>query len=103
MTSRGSGNLLGAEQSGFIADVGFETYQRILDEAMQEIREAEELRDIIPGTTDRATVEKKQRWKKATLTIARSTPIMEIMFPDYYVSNISERIRLYKELNNIES
>ncbi len=97
---RGSGNLLGAEQSGFIADVGFETYQRILDEAMHEIRE-EEMKGVIPGTTDRPTMGKKQ--SENYLDDCQIDTDMEIMFPDSYVSNISERIRLYKELNNIES
>lgn len=97
---RGSGNLLGAEQSGFIADVGFETYQRILDEAMHEIRE-EEMKDSLPGTTVQPAEKKEQG--KSYISDCQIDTDMEIMFPDSYVSNISERIRLYKELNNIES
>ncbi len=97
---RGSGNLLGAEQSGFIADVGFETYQRILDEAMSEIK-AEELMQPV-----KETKEAHGKEEKASTGYVKDCQIetdLEIMFPDEYISNISERIRLYKELNNIES
>ncbi len=96
---RGSGNLLGSEQSGFIADVGFETYQRILNEALAELRESE-----IP---DRQAEEKETdpsvKEEKSTVYVSdfQIETDLEIMFPDEYVSNISERIRLYKELNEI--
>jgi transcription-repair coupling factor (superfamily II helicase) len=96
---RGSGNLLGSEQSGFIADVGFETYQRILNEAMAELRESEpadytaEQRE--PGNPA------KEEIAKAYVSDFQIDTDLEIMFPDEYVSNISERIRLYKELNEI--
>jgi transcription-repair coupling factor (superfamily II helicase) len=97
---RGSGNLLGGEQSGFIADVGFETYQRILNEAMLELREsdkslqvAEKVREEKPGAV-------KNKQYVADFQIDTD---LEIMFSDEYVSNISERIRLYKELNEIDS
>jgi transcription-repair coupling factor (superfamily II helicase) len=99
---RGSGNLLGGEQSGFIADVGFETYQRILNEAMIELREAE-FRE--PALVAREHVaEQKSQWpeKQYTSDFQIDTDL-EIMFPDEYISNISERIRLYKELNEIDS
>ena len=98
---RGSGNLLGGEQSGFIADVGFETYQRILAEAMLELKEsgfresafeAEEVHEPVRHETT----------KKYVSDFQIDTDL-EIMFPDEYVSNISERIRLYKELNEIEN
>jgi len=96
---RGSGNLLGSEQSGFIADVGFETYQRILNEAMAELRESEfadqQLEQKVPDLTSK--VEKS----KVYVTDFQIETDHEIMFPDEYVSNISERIRLYKELNEI--
>ncbi len=100
---RGSGNLLGAEQSGFIADVGFETYQRILNEAMEELRESglagqtEEQKHKEP---DQKAIEGKS---KAYVSDFQIETDLEIMFPDEYISNISERIRLYKELNEIES
>jgi len=100
---RGSGNLLGAEQSGFIADVGFETYQRILNEAMEELREsglAGQPDDQKHKEPDRKGVEGKL---KAYVSDFQIETDLEIMFPDEYISNISERIRLYKELNEIES
>ncbi len=98
---RGSGNLLGAEQSGFIADVGFETYQRILNEAMAELRESD---PVISVETEEELkgLEKKTAVKDYVSDFQIDTDL-EIMFPDEYVSNISERIRLYKELNDIGS
>ena len=97
---RGSGNLLGGEQSGFIADIGFETYQRILNEALLELRESENL--ITESEKDELTVEKEFDNKNYVSDFQIDTDL-EIMFPDEYISNISERIRLYKELNEIES
>lgn len=96
---RGSGNLLGGEQSGFIAEIGYETYQKILDEAMNELRESvplykpagDEERDKHPGAN---------RPKEYVSDFQIDTDL-EIMFPDEYVSNIPERIRLYKELNDL--
>ncbi len=96
---RGSGNLLGGEQSGFIADVGFETYQRILNEAMMELRDAE-FRES-PNTQEIVTVKEKPGQEKQYISDFQIDTDLEIMFPDEYVSNISERIRLYKELNEI--
>jgi len=96
---RGSGNLLGGEQSGFIADVGFETYQRILNEAMAELRETE---IIEPGTTEPGTEKQAASEKlKQYVSDFQIDTDLEIMFPDEYISNISERIRLYRELNEI--
>jgi transcription-repair coupling factor (superfamily II helicase) len=98
---RGSGNLLGGEQSGFIADVGFETYQRILNEAMAELREAEFQE---PSTSEeKVTILKKPGVIKQFVSDFQIDTDLEIMFPDEYISNISERIRLYKELNEIDS
>jgi transcription-repair coupling factor (superfamily II helicase) len=97
---RGSGNLLGGEQSGFIADVGFETYQRILNEAMMELRESDKSLQIVETVHE----EKKDYDKnKLYITDVQIDTDLEIMFPDEYISNISERIRLYKELNEIEN
>ncbi|MBK8884086.1 MAG: transcription-repair coupling factor [Bacteroidales bacterium] len=98
---RGSGNLLGGEQSGFIADVGFETYQRILNEALSELKESEFQDQSTPG--DKNPVREKTRPAKAFVRDFQIDTDLEIMFPDEYISNISERIRLYKELNEIES
>jgi transcription-repair coupling factor (superfamily II helicase) len=101
---RGSGNLLGGEQSGFIADVGFETYQRILNEAMAELRETE------PGFSNPED-DHQEGSERSDIQLASKTWVtdfqidtdLEIMFPDEYVSNIPERIRLYKELNEIKN
>jgi transcription-repair coupling factor (superfamily II helicase) len=98
---RGSGNLLGGEQSGFIADVGFETYQRILNEAMAELRETGEW-ETAESKEESPAIE-KQADRKVFVSDFQMDTDMEIMFPDEYVSNISERIRLYKELNEIGS
>ena len=98
---RGSGNLLGGEQSGFIADVGFETYQRILNEALIELREAE-FRES-PSAEENVTLPIKQGLEKKYVSDFQIDTDLEIMFPDEYISNISERIRLYKELNEIDS
>jgi transcription-repair coupling factor (superfamily II helicase) len=98
---RGSGNLLGGEQSGFIADVGFETYQRILSEAMAELRESEHI-DISPEEKVKPKLP-DEKGKKIYVSDFQIDTDLEIMFPDEYVSNISERIRLYKELNEIDN
>jgi transcription-repair coupling factor (superfamily II helicase) len=98
---RGSGNLLGGEQSGFIADVGFETYQRILNEALIELREAEFREPSKEKETSSIQVTTGKD-KPYVLDFQIDTDL-EIMFPDEYISNISERIRLYKELNEIAS
>ncbi|HLN19994.1 MAG TPA: transcription-repair coupling factor [Bacteroidales bacterium] len=103
---RGSGNLLGGEQSGFIADVGFETYQKILNEAMAELRDSEftepdrQVPAKVPADSDKSAMPHK---KKPYVTDFQIDTDLEIMFPDEYVSNIPERIRLYKELNEIET
>jgi transcription-repair coupling factor (superfamily II helicase) len=98
---RGSGNLLGGEQSGFIAEVGFETYQRILQEAMFELRESGETEDEHLSEQKPEAVGEK-RLKPFVSDFLIDTDL-EIMFPDEYVSNIPERIRLYKELNEFNS
>jgi transcription-repair coupling factor (superfamily II helicase) len=98
---RGSGNLLGGEQSGFIADVGFETYQRILNEAMMELRDSEYREK--PEDEKSYQPQQKQLPGKLFVSDFQIDTDLEIMFPDEYISNISERIRLYKELNEIDS
>ena len=98
---RGSGNLLGGEQSGFIADVGFETYQRILNEALLELREAEYIEPSSAG--EKIVVPVKPERGRPFVSDFQIDTDLEIMFPDEYISNISERIRLYKELNEIDS
>jgi transcription-repair coupling factor (superfamily II helicase) len=98
---RGSGNLLGGEQSGFIADVGFETYQRILNEAMIELRDTEFRESSM--SEEKVQVHNKSEQQREYITDFQIDTDLEIMFPDEYISNISERIRLYKELNEINS
>ena len=98
---RGSGNLLGGEQSGFIADVGFETYQRILSEAMFELKESGFRETAFEAEAANEPV--KHEPAKDYVSDFQIDTDLEIMFPDEYVSNISERIRLYKELNEIEN
>ncbi|MCB8994996.1 MAG: transcription-repair coupling factor [Bacteroidales bacterium] len=90
---RGSGNLLGAEQSGFIADIGYETYQRILNEAILELRE-NEFKYLYPATEE----EKESRQYVSDCQIDTD---LELLFPDHYINNVSERIRLYRELDVI--
>ncbi|MFN2335784.1 MAG: transcription-repair coupling factor [Bacteroidales bacterium] len=96
---RGAGNLLGGEQSGFITDVGYETYQKILNEAIKELKE-EEFSDLFPVMVNKNATEEEERTKQFVPDVTVETDL-EIMFPDEYVSNIPERIRLYKELNDI--
>jgi transcription-repair coupling factor (superfamily II helicase) len=96
---RGAGNLLGGEQSGFIVDVGYETYQKILDEAVRELKE-EEFADLFSRPARQSETAKDDDTRQYVSDVTVETDL-EIMFPDEYVSNIPERIRLYKELNEI--
>lgn len=94
---RGAGNLLGAEQSGFISEVGFDTYHKILDEAIAELKETA-FKDLFSDDKVTADVQSK-------LPSVRDCHIetdLELMLPSNYVSNIEERIELYKELDNIK-
>lgn len=90
---RGAGNLLGAEQSGFVADVGFEAYCQILDEAVQELKETE-FKNLFE--TELAQ-KKSQIVKDCTLETD-----LELLIPITYVSNDNERLRLYTELDSIK-
>ncbi|MDX1940618.1 MAG: transcription-repair coupling factor, partial [Saprospiraceae bacterium] len=90
---RGAGNLLGAEQSGFIADIGYETYQKILEEAIQELKE-NEFKDVF-----KEELEKEQNFVR---DVQIDTDV-EMLIPDAYVSSISERLALYTELDGIET
>ncbi|MDX1651189.1 MAG: transcription-repair coupling factor [Brumimicrobium sp.] len=91
---RGAGNLLGGEQSGFIADIGFEMYQKILNEAIQELRESE-FKEVF----DNRTTDKFQQYVQDCILETD----MEIRIPDDYVNNVSERLALYQDLDNLES
>ncbi len=88
---RGAGNLLGGEQSGFIADIGFEMYHKILDEAIQELKE-NELKDLYPLDPEDVKVKECQ-----------IETDLEILIPSSYITNITERLRLYKELDSFET
>ena len=91
---RGAGNLLGAEQSGFIADIGFETYQKIMNEAVAELRA--EGRHV-PGLSDgeQEVVEQMRFIDDAHIDIE-----VEAALPDAYVSQQAERLKLYRELDS---
>ena len=91
---RGAGNLLGAEQSGFIADIGFETYQKIMNEAVAELR-AEGLK--VPGLSDgeQDVVEQMHFIDDAHIDIE-----VEAALPDAYVAQQAERLKLYRELDS---
>ena len=91
---RGAGNMLGSEQSGFIADLGYETYQRILNEAVEELREEEGLQDV-----QRDEVQGTKGW----CADAQLETDIPVCFPTDYIENISERITLYRELDSMRS
>jgi transcription-repair coupling factor (superfamily II helicase) len=91
---RGAGNLLGAEQSGFITDLGFEMYHKILDEAVQELKENEfaalfetDLKEKVKVLVQDCTIETD----------------LELLIPEEYVSNISERLGLYSKLDGLKN
>ena len=90
---RGAGNLLGSEQSGFIADLGYETYQRILNEAVEELREEEGCALTLPER------EEPQTWANDS----QLESDLPLGFPADYVENISERITLYRELDGLRN
>jgi transcription-repair coupling factor (superfamily II helicase) len=89
---RGAGNLLGAEQSGFIADIGFETYQRILNEAIIELRE-NEFKELF----EKENIDENKKY----ISDCQIDTDLEVLLPTDYINNISERINLYRELDNI--
>ncbi len=90
---RGAGDLLGGEQSGFINDLGFDMYHKILDDAIQELKE----------TQFRELFENDLKEKASVLvTDCNIETDLEILIPETYVSNISERLSLYTQLDNIE-
>ena len=94
---RGAGNLLGAEQSGFIADLGYETYQRILKEAVTELSTTE-FADTL--TADGSGTNAGDQTEYVTDTVIESD--LEVLLPATYVPQESERINLYRELDSIE-
>jgi len=90
---RGAGDLLGGEQSGFINEIGFETYQKILTEAIEELKENEfkELYEEVEGHKEKVYVKELQL-----------DTDFELLFPDGYINNITERLNLYTQLNEIQ-
>jgi transcription-repair coupling factor (superfamily II helicase) len=87
---RGAGNILGAEQSGFISDIGFEMYHKILDEAIHELKESE-FKDLYASEKPREFVRECQLESDLAL-----------LFTDDYITSITERLSLYKELDDIQ-
>ena len=99
---RGAGNMLGSEQSGFIADLGYETYQRILNEAVEELREEEGLgNDEMSATMslNDGMMGAQRLWCQD----AQLETDIPVCFPTEYIENISERITLYRELDSLHS
>ncbi|MCQ2297365.1 MAG: transcription-repair coupling factor [Bacteroidales bacterium] len=88
---RGAGNILGAEQSGFISDIGYDMYQKILDEAIEELKETD-FADLFY----QEAAEKKEYVRECLIETD-----LEVLIPDHYVTNISQRLLLYKQLNDI--
>ena len=97
---RGAGNLLGGEQSGFIADIGFETYQKILAEAIAELREEEQV-TAAPQEGKPQEALPPQTRPVAFITDCQIETDREAFIPDEYVGSSTEKIRLYRELDNI--
>ena len=121
---RGAGNLLGGEQSGFIADMGFETYQRILEEAFMDLKQEEYLKsggeesdlsgrkelkkarkiDLTRGEKNSEEFEEaveKTKLADQYITDCTIDTDLELLIPDNYISQVSEKIRLYKELDTL--
>ena len=90
---RGAGDLLGGEQSGFINEIGFDTYQKILNEAIEELKE-NEFKELYADQVS----EDKEYVKDTQIDTD-----FELLFPDDYINNITERLNLYTQLNNVKS
>ena len=90
---RGAGNLLGAEQSGFINDLGYELYHKMLDEAVQELKESQ-FKDLFGLSGE---------LPKALVPDCQIETDLSILIPDHYVKNISERLSLYTRLDNVQN
>ncbi|WP_394344078.1 transcription-repair coupling factor [Flavobacterium microcysteis] len=91
---RGAGDLLGGEQSGFINEIGFETYQKIMNEAIEELKE-NEFKDLYED-------DNKGTEKEYVKEIQIDSDF-ELLFPDEYINNVSERLNLYNELSNVKN
>ncbi|QAA82359.1 transcription-repair coupling factor [Aequorivita sp. H23M31] len=98
---RGAGDLLGGEQSGFINEIGFETYQKILAEAIDELKE-KEFKDLYEDVSSSESIRSGAEGR----TYVKETTIdtdFELLFPDDYVNNITERLNLYTKLNELKN
>ncbi len=91
---RGAGNMLGGEQSGFISEIGFEMYQKILNEAIEELRESEFKELFEDRTSDSMLHFVKDCIFETDL---------EVRIPDDYVNNVAERLSLYQEMDNLKN
>ncbi len=89
---RGAGNLLGGEQSGFISEIGFDMYQKILQEAIDELKE-----------TDFKELYKEELENKDFVKDCQLETDMEIMIPDQYIANIGERLAIYRDLDEVST
>ncbi len=95
---RGAGNLLGGEQSGFINDMGFDTYMKILNEAIEELKQEDWYKDVVndgQGASADKSVFSRQFVKDTVVDTD-----LQLLIPDTYVSNLTERLLLYRELDN---
>ncbi len=91
---RGAGNMLGGEQSGFISEIGFEMYQKILNEAMEELKD-NEFKELF-----------EERNTDSPLQYVRDCMLetdLEARIPDDYVNNVAERLSLYQEMDNLKN
>ena len=93
---RGAGDLLGAEQSGFINEMGFETYQKLMQEALEELQDDESFEELFNNEEDR------KKLFKSVKEVNIDTDF-ELMLPDHYVDSTSERLLLYQRLAEIEN
>lgn len=93
---RGAGDLLGAEQSGFINEMGFETYQKLMQEALEELKDDADFENLFENEEDR------QKLFKSVKDVNIDTDL-ELMLPDFYISNTEERLLLYQKLAEISN
>ncbi|WP_276877647.1 transcription-repair coupling factor, partial [Chryseobacterium joostei] len=93
---RGAGDLLGAEQSGFINEMGFETYQKLMQEALEELKDDADFESLFENEEDR------QKLFKSVKDVNIDTDL-ELMLPDFYISNTEERLLLYQKLAEINN
>jgi transcription-repair coupling factor (superfamily II helicase) len=94
---RGAGNLLGGEQSGFINDMGFETYMKILSEAMEELKEE----DWYKKSVHEEDLIDKSVFSRSFVKETQLETDLELLIPESYVTNLTERLTLYRELDDI--